>query len=146
VYGGPRTLLRLPQVARLVLAKCDRIGSHLRAAPCYICLRRLHTRLHAKKYVRLLCLFSCLYLDLLRVDCLHAIACALKSSHKNYTYLPQRLCKNLPAFSFLHILKPGAHHRHYATSRKFAGFILDEVCGFSNLPNPSSRTMALELT
>jgi hypothetical protein len=32
--------------------------------------------------------------------------------------------------------------RHYATSRKVAGSIPDEVIGFFNLPNPSSRTMA----
>jgi hypothetical protein len=35
---------------------------------------------------------------------------------------------------------------HYATSRKVAGSILDEVIGFFNLPNPSSRTMALGST
>jgi hypothetical protein len=36
--------------------------------------------------------------------------------------------------------------RHYATSRKVAGSIPDEVIGFLNLPNPSSRTMALGST
>jgi hypothetical protein len=36
--------------------------------------------------------------------------------------------------------------RHYATSRKVAGSIPDEVIGFFNWPNPSSRTMALEST
>jgi hypothetical protein len=36
--------------------------------------------------------------------------------------------------------------RHYATSRKVAGSIPDEVVGLFNLPNPSSRTMALEST
>jgi hypothetical protein len=36
--------------------------------------------------------------------------------------------------------------RHYATSRKVAGSIPDEVIGFFNLPNPSSRTMALGST
>jgi hypothetical protein len=35
---------------------------------------------------------------------------------------------------------------HYATSRKVAGLIPDEVIGFFNLPNPSSRTMALGST
>jgi hypothetical protein len=35
--------------------------------------------------------------------------------------------------------------RHYATSRKVAGSIPDEVIGFFNRPNPSSRTMALGL-
>jgi hypothetical protein len=35
--------------------------------------------------------------------------------------------------------------RHYATSRKVAGSSPDEV-DFFNLPNPSSRTMALEST
>jgi hypothetical protein len=36
--------------------------------------------------------------------------------------------------------------RHYATSRKVAGSSPDEVTGFFNLPNPSSRTMALGST
>jgi hypothetical protein len=36
--------------------------------------------------------------------------------------------------------------RHYATSRKVAGSIPDEVTGFFNSPNPSSRTMALGST
>jgi hypothetical protein len=36
---------------------------------------------------------------------------------------------------------------HYATSRKVVGSIPDEVIGFFfNLPNPSSRTMALGST
>jgi hypothetical protein len=35
---------------------------------------------------------------------------------------------------------------HYATSRKIAGSIPDEITGFFNLPNPSSRTMALGST
>jgi hypothetical protein len=35
---------------------------------------------------------------------------------------------------------------HYATSRKVAGSITDEVIGFFNWPNPSSRTMALGST
>jgi hypothetical protein len=36
--------------------------------------------------------------------------------------------------------------RHYATSRKVEVSIHDEVIAFLNLPNPSSRTMALGLT
>jgi hypothetical protein len=36
--------------------------------------------------------------------------------------------------------------RHYATSRKVAGSIPDEVVGFFNLPNPSSHTMNLGST
>jgi hypothetical protein len=36
--------------------------------------------------------------------------------------------------------------RHYATSLKVAGSIPDEVTGFFNLPNPSSRTIALGST
>jgi hypothetical protein len=36
--------------------------------------------------------------------------------------------------------------RHYTTSRKVAGSIPDEVIGFFNWPNPSSRTMALGST
>jgi hypothetical protein len=35
---------------------------------------------------------------------------------------------------------------HYGTSRKVAGSIPDEVTGFFNLPNPSSRTMTLGST
>jgi hypothetical protein len=35
---------------------------------------------------------------------------------------------------------------HYATSRKVAGSIPHEVIGFFNLPNPSSRNMALGST
>jgi hypothetical protein len=36
--------------------------------------------------------------------------------------------------------------RHFGTSREILGAIPDEVIGFFNLRNPSSRTMALELT
>jgi hypothetical protein len=36
--------------------------------------------------------------------------------------------------------------RHYATSLKVASSIPDEVTGLFNLPNPSSRTMALRST
>jgi hypothetical protein len=36
--------------------------------------------------------------------------------------------------------------RHYATSRKVAGSIPDEVIGFFNRPNASSSTMALGST
>jgi hypothetical protein len=36
--------------------------------------------------------------------------------------------------------------RHYATSRKVAGSIPDGVIGFFNLPNHSSRTMAMGST
>jgi hypothetical protein len=39
-----------------------------------------------------------------------------------------------------------AGRRHYATSREVAGSIPDEVTGFFNWPNPSSRTMALGST
>jgi hypothetical protein len=35
---------------------------------------------------------------------------------------------------------------HYATSWKVAGSIPDEVIGFFNCPNPSSRTIALGST
>jgi hypothetical protein len=35
---------------------------------------------------------------------------------------------------------------HYATSRKVAGSIPDEIIGFFNRPYPSSRTMALGST
>jgi hypothetical protein len=35
--------------------------------------------------------------------------------------------------------------RHYATSRKVADSIPEEVIGFFNLPNPSSRIIALGL-
>jgi hypothetical protein len=46
-------------------------------------------------------------------------------------------------FHFNIILPPT---RHYATSRKVAGSILDEVIGLSSWPNPSSRPMDLVLT
>jgi hypothetical protein len=36
--------------------------------------------------------------------------------------------------------------RYYATGQKVAGSNPDEVIGFFTLPNPSSRTMALEST
>jgi hypothetical protein len=36
--------------------------------------------------------------------------------------------------------------RHHATSRKVAGSVSDQVIGFFNWPNPSSRTMALVST
>jgi hypothetical protein len=36
--------------------------------------------------------------------------------------------------------------RHYATSRKVAGLIPDEVTGFFNSPNPYSRTVAVGST
>jgi hypothetical protein len=36
--------------------------------------------------------------------------------------------------------------RHYATSRKVAGSIPDEVIGFFNWPHPSSPTVALGST
>jgi hypothetical protein len=36
--------------------------------------------------------------------------------------------------------------RHYDTSRKVAGSSPDEVDFFFNLPNPSTRTLALEST
>jgi hypothetical protein len=35
---------------------------------------------------------------------------------------------------------------HCATSRKVAGSIPDDIIGFLNLPNPSSRTIALGST
>jgi hypothetical protein len=50
----------------------------------------------------------------------------------------------------VHFVKNGGTQRswlrHYATSRKVAGSIPDEVIGFFNLPNPSSHTMAVGLT
>jgi hypothetical protein len=36
--------------------------------------------------------------------------------------------------------------RHYATRRKVAGLVSDEVITVFNLPNPSNRTMALGST
>jgi hypothetical protein len=46
----------------------------------------------------------------------------------------------------LNIFARGSWLRHYATSRKVAVLIPNEVSGFFNIPNPSSRTMALEST
>jgi hypothetical protein len=36
--------------------------------------------------------------------------------------------------------------RHYATSQKVAGSVLDEVIGFFSWPNPSNHTVALGWT
>jgi hypothetical protein len=46
-------------------------------------------------------------------------------------------------FNFIPHLYGFAWLRHYATGRKVAGSIPDEVIGFFNWPNPSSRTVAL---
>jgi hypothetical protein len=43
-------------------------------------------------------------------------------------------------------MRYGSWLGHYATRRKVAVSILDEVIGFFNLPNPFSRTMALGST
>jgi hypothetical protein len=40
----------------------------------------------------------------------------------------------------------GSWFRHYATTRKIEGSIPDDVIGFFNLPNPSSRTTILGWT
>jgi hypothetical protein len=40
----------------------------------------------------------------------------------------------------------GSWLRHYDTSQKVTGSIPDEITGFFNWPNPSSRTMALGST
>jgi hypothetical protein len=65
--------------------------------------------------------------------------------------LHNHLCKNLKSyteFNILMCLNGGTRSwlRHYATSRKVAGSISDEVIGFFNWPKPSSRTMALGST
>jgi hypothetical protein len=56
----------------------------------------------------------------------------------------------LQIISFLPTKREGTRRRrwlrHYATSRKVTSSILDETTGFSNWPNPSSRTMALGST
>jgi hypothetical protein len=63
--------------------------------------------------------------------------------------------RSILIFSFLHLIH--SMHlaggtlkrsllRHYATSRKVASSIPDEIIGIFNLPNPSSRTMALGST
>jgi hypothetical protein len=43
-------------------------------------------------------------------------------------------------------LKSSSSLRHYATGRKVAGSIPDEVTGFFNRLNPSSRTIVLRPT
>jgi hypothetical protein len=48
-----------------------------------------------------------------------------------------------PVLCYLSLLLKGGH---YATSWKVAYSIPDEVTGFFNLPNPSSRTVALGST
>jgi hypothetical protein len=53
-----------------------------------------------------------------------------------------QLLKKFPYFVELSIILwdmwQGTWSRHYATNRKVAGSITDEVIGFFNLPNPSS--------
>jgi hypothetical protein len=65
---------------------------------------------------------------------------ASHSEHTKYQLLHQRLALHLQDVYFLW----GTRLRHYATRRKVAGSISNEVTGFFNLPNPSSHTMALE--
>jgi hypothetical protein len=52
------------------------------------------------------------------------------------------LCVTQTLFFLLTI----GEQKHYATSRKVAGTIPDELIGFFNWSNPSSRTMALRST
>jgi hypothetical protein len=47
---------------------------------------------------------------------------------------------------FYHLFSSALLVSHYDTSRKIAGSNPDEVIGFLNWPNPSSRTMALGST
>lgn len=96
----------------------DRISSHLRAVFCCICLRWLHTCLHTKRYVCLLCLFSSFIsisfgqiVYMLLADPL-CYTRTQKSSHTNCTYLPHLVCqfktrkfqKSLMALNFLCML------------------------------------------
>jgi hypothetical protein len=61
-------------------------------------------------------------------------------------------CVSLSTNIFLksHSMDGGMRYRswlgHYPTSRKVAGSIPDEVTGFFNWPNSSSRTMTLRLS
>jgi hypothetical protein len=48
--------------------------------------------------------------------------------------------------SIIIFIKAFGIQRQYATSQNVAGSIPDEVIGFFNLPNPSSRTIALGST
>jgi hypothetical protein len=64
-----------------------------------------------------------------------AFYCENCMKHIN-TQRRQILCRNVVLFEESVL-------RHYATSRKVAGSIPDEVVVFFNWPNPSSRTMTL---
>jgi hypothetical protein len=68
----------------------------------------------------------------------------LSYSMKNFGIVPPLIrSRPLPSKSFL---KERSWFRHYATNRKVAGSIPDEVTGFFIWTNPSSRTMALGST
>jgi hypothetical protein len=60
---------------------------------------------------------------------------------------PTSIFKNILQFYLLHILQGARGNvvkwKHYATSQNVSGFIPDEVAGFFNWPNLSSRTMVL---
>jgi hypothetical protein len=73
--------------------------------------------------------------------------------HESYRPLLQEISKLTASSKYFHsnyYLYLGTQYRswlrNYATSRKVAGSNPDEVIGFFNWPNPSSRTMALGST
>jgi hypothetical protein len=72
------------------------------------------------------------------------------ANHKNSFFFYFILESKGYLFSFVLLLMWGtlwrSWLRHYATSRKVAGSIPDEVIGFFNGPNPSSRTVTLGST
>jgi hypothetical protein len=61
-------------------------------------------------------------------------------------YIIRRLSKFYSIFVNVCTTRQHSWLRHYSTSWKITGSIPDEVIGFFNLPNPSSRTMALGST
>jgi hypothetical protein len=79
------------------------------------------------------------------------MATARNPSHDNIIHLFMSV-DLATEYKYIHYLSVGSLYRngallkHYATSRKVAGPIPDGFIRFFNLPNPSSRTMALGLT
>jgi hypothetical protein len=71
-------------------------------------------------------------------------------SPDQFSSLPERLLINTISFYIPSLSKDTSRYRswfrHYATSRKVAGWLPDEVIGFFYWLNPSSRTVALEST
>jgi hypothetical protein len=73
----------------------------------------------------------------------------ISTSRQGYKIGTSEVCRNIKMLAYPN-LERGTRlrgwFRHYATSRKVAGSIPDEVIGFFNWPNPSSGIMAMGST